>query len=58
MRKVSNLCIKSFKLFYNRNKYTKINKIKTKVQFKQIIINIDKKTSVLLLSNNKNFKEQ
>ena len=58
MRKVLNLRIKSLELFCNRNKYTRTNRVKSRVQFKQIIINIDKKTSVLLLSNNRNFKEQ
>lgn len=58
MRKVSNFCIKSLELFRDRNKYTRIDRIKTKIQFEQIIININKKTSVLLSSNNENFREQ
>ncbi len=58
MRKVLNLRIKSLELFCNRNKYTRTNRVKTRVQFKQIIINISKETSVLLLSNNKDFKER
>jgi len=58
MQKVLNLCIKSLKLFCNCNKYTKTNKVKTRIQFKQIIINIDKETNILLLSNNKDFKKQ
>ncbi len=58
MQKISNLCIKSLKLFCNRNKYIRTNRVKTKVQFKQIIINIGKKVSVLLSSNNKNLRKQ
>ncbi len=58
MQKVSNLCIKSLKLFCNCNKYIRINRVKTRIQSKQIIININKKTSVLLLSNNKDLRKQ
>ncbi len=58
MRKVLNFRIKSLELFCNYNKYTRINKVKTRVQSKQIIINIDKKTSVLLLFNNKDLRER
>ena len=58
MRKISNLYTKSLELFRNRDKYTRTSRINTKIQFKQIIININKETSVLLSSNNKNLKEQ
>ncbi len=58
MRKVLNLCIKSLKLFCNCDKYTRINRVKTKVQSKQIIINIGKKINILLLSNNKDLRKQ
>jgi len=46
---INNFRIKLSKLFCDRNKYLKTNKVKIKVQNKQIIININKKIIVLLL---------